>query len=84
MRALAAALRSAGGQIDAVDSGVYSRVSGLSFTGPAALRRSLLVTEDAVWSIAGVVDARTGDGRIVARRLSHDGLVELLRAFVAP
>lgn len=38
MRALAVALRSTAGQVEAVDAAVYGRVSGLAFTGPAASR----------------------------------------------
>lgn len=38
MRALAAALRSTAGQVEAVDAAVNGRVSGLAFTGPAATR----------------------------------------------
>lgn len=38
MRGLASALRSTAGQIDSIDSSVYGRVSGMAFTGPAAVR----------------------------------------------
>jgi hypothetical protein len=47
------------------------------------LESSLVLTDDAVWLVAGEVDARTGDGKLVGRRLDRERLVEVLRAFVA-
>jgi hypothetical protein len=47
------------------------------------LESSLVVTADAVWLVAGEVDARTGEGKLIGRRLDRDGLVEVVRAFVA-
>lgn len=46
------------------------------------LESSLVVTPGAVWLVAGEVDARTGDGKLIGRRLDRDGLVEVVRAFV--
>jgi hypothetical protein len=46
------------------------------------LETSLVVTEQDVWLIAGEVDVRTGEGKLIGRRLNRPGLVEVLRAFV--
>jgi hypothetical protein len=71
MRALASALRSTADAIAGIDSSVYGRVSGLSFTGPAATR------------IAGVIDGWHGDVSGAASSLQETaGLLERSAATV--